>query len=66
MILDTTMSHILNHSYPMYSSGSYEPYATVLYKRDQTFPSPSWMNPVRGYYHIITNNNGDSIIILIR
>lgn len=62
MILDTTMSHILNHSYSMYNSAHYEPYATVLYKRDQTFPSPSWMNPVRGYYHIITNNNGDSSI----
>jgi hypothetical protein len=62
MILDTTLSHILNHSYSMYSSSSYEPFATVLYKRDQTFPSPSWMNPVRGYYHIITNNNGDSLI----
>ncbi|HSL88368.1 MAG TPA: T9SS type A sorting domain-containing protein [Ignavibacteriaceae bacterium] len=62
MILDTTLSHVLNHGYNMYSSSSYEPYATVLYKRDQTFPSPSWMNPVRGYYHIITNNNGDSLI----
>lgn len=62
LILDTTLSHLLNHSYSMYNSGHYEPYATVLYKRDQTFPSPSWMNPVRGYYHIITNNNGDSSI----
>lgn len=62
LIVDTTMSHILNHSYSMYNSAHYEPYATVLYKRDQTFPSPSWMNPVRGYYHIITNNNGDSSI----
>jgi murein DD-endopeptidase MepM/ murein hydrolase activator NlpD len=64
MIIDTTLSHILNHPYNMYSSGSFEPYATVLYKRDETFPSPSWMNPVRGYYHIITNNNGDSTISL--
>lgn len=62
MILDTTLSHVLNHSYSMYNSGHYEPYATVLYKRDQIFPSPSWMDPVRGYYHIITNNNGDSSI----
>lgn len=62
MILDTTLSHVLNHAYTMYNSGHYEPYATVLYKRDQTFPSPSWMNPVRGYYHIITNSNGDSSI----
>lgn len=64
MILDTTLSHVLNHNYSMYSSSSYEPYATVLYKRDQTFPSPSWMNPIRDYYHIITNNNADSIISL--
>ena len=62
LMIDTTLSHVLNHSYSMYNSGYYEPYATVLYKRDQTFPSPSWMNPVRGYYHIITNNNGDSSI----
>ncbi|MBS4032958.1 MAG: T9SS type A sorting domain-containing protein [Ignavibacterium sp.] len=62
LILDTALSHVLTHSYSMYNSGHYEPYATVLYKRDQTFPSPSWMNPVRGYYHIITNNNGDSLI----
>lgn len=64
MIIDTTLSHILNHPYNMYSSGSFEPYATVLYKRDETFPSPSWMNTVRDYYHIITNNDGDSVITL--
>lgn len=64
IIIDTTLSHILNHPYNMYSSGSFEPYATVLYKRDETFPSPSWMNPVRDYFHIITNNNGDSTISL--
>ncbi|MFO7526289.1 MAG: T9SS type A sorting domain-containing protein [Ignavibacteriaceae bacterium] len=64
LVLDTTLSHVLNHVYTMYNSGHYEPYATVLYKRDQTFPSPSWMDPVRNYYHVITNNDGDSIITL--
>jgi hypothetical protein len=56
------LGHILNHSYSMYSSTYYTPYAKVLYKLDELFPAPFWMNPERDYFHIITNNNGDEFI----
>ena len=56
-----TLAQILNHSYDFYSSNSYEPYATLLYKRDSLLLPPLWMDSVRNYYHILTNNNGDSL-----
>ncbi len=62
IILERKLAHILNHKYEMYNSNYYEPYATVLYKRDATLPSPSWMDPIRGFYHILTNSDGDSLI----
>jgi hypothetical protein len=56
-----TLAQILNHSYDFYSSNAYEPYATLLYKRDSLLVPPFWMDSVRNYYHILTNNNGDSL-----
>ena len=58
------MSHILNHSYPFYSGGNFEPYATVLYKRDNILVPSSWMDTQRNFHHVITNSNGDSIITI--
>jgi hypothetical protein len=61
-IFPRTLGQRLNHTYEMYQSSYYEPYATVIYKRDQLLVPPSWMEVKRDYYHILTNNNGDSLI----
>lgn len=63
-IFPRTMGHILNHTYPFYGTGSYEPFAIVIYKRDNYLLPPSWMEPERDYYHVLTNSDGDSIIEL--
>lgn len=55
------LGSILNHAYPFYASDHYEPYAALLYKRDQQLVPSSWMSQIRRYYHILTNNNGDSL-----
>lgn len=60
-VFPRTLAQILNHSYDFYSSNAYEPYATLLYKRDSLLIPPLWMDTVRNYYHILTNNNGDSL-----
>ncbi len=62
IIFPKTLGQILNHQYSFYSGGNYEPYATVMYKKDYNHPSPPWMNQQRDYYQILTNNNGDSLI----
>ncbi len=59
-----TLGQILNHSYNFYGSNNYTPYATVIYKRDPLLVPPYWMEQSRNYYHILTNNNGDSLIDL--
>ncbi|MCB2219101.1 MAG: T9SS type A sorting domain-containing protein [Bacteroidetes bacterium] len=64
VIIPKTLGQILNHTYPMYNSGFYESYASILYFKDNSHPSPPWMNTSRDYYQILTNNNGDSIIDL--
>ena len=63
-IFPRTLGHILNHAYSFYATEHYEPYATVLYKRDEVLLAPWWMDTTRNYYHIMTNNNGDSLIEL--
>jgi len=60
-ILPRTLGDILNHSYDFYGSDLYEPYALLQYKRDDILLPPVWMDTVRDYYHILTNNNGDSL-----
>jgi hypothetical protein len=45
----------------MYSTGYYENYAPLMYKKDDLYPPPSWMSYDRDYYQILTNNNGDSV-----
>ncbi len=64
IVFPRTLAQILNHSYSFYSSSSYEPYATLLYKRDQYLVPSYWMETERNYYHILTNNNGDSLAVL--
>jgi len=58
------LGQILNHPYDLYNVEHYEPYATVIYKRDELLLPSSWMDLHRNYYHILTNNNGDSTIDL--
>ena len=62
--LQRTQGQILNHAYDFYGSDNYTPYAQVIYKRDDLLMPSSWMDTTRNYYHILTNNNGDSLIEL--
>jgi murein DD-endopeptidase MepM/ murein hydrolase activator NlpD len=64
VIFPRTMGQLLNHQYPFYSSSSYQPYATVIYKRDAILHGSSWMDTVRNFHHVVTNSNGDSSIEL--
>ena len=60
-LLPQTLAQILNHAYPFYAVNPYVPYATLLYKSDDILMPSSWMDLERNYYHILTNNNGDSL-----
>ena len=64
IVLPRRMAHILNHTYPFYDGGHFEPFATVMYKRDQILTPSSWMETERNFHHVITNSDGDSIINL--
>jgi len=64
LIFPRTMGQILNHQYPFYEGNHYQPYATVIYKRDALLKPSSWMSLTRNYYHVVTNSNGDSLIEL--
>ena len=59
-VFPRTLGQILNHPYDFYNVEHYEPYATLLYKRDELLVPSYWMDLHRNYYHILTNNNGDS------
>jgi hypothetical protein len=54
----------LNHKYPFYEGVHYEPYAGVMFQRDNTLPPSGWMDTQRNYYHNLTNSNGDSLVEL--
>lgn len=64
VVFPKKLGHILNHAYDFYSSNSYTPYATVIYKRDNFLLPPYWMNRQRNYYHVLTNSDGDSLVNL--
>ncbi len=64
IVFRRTLGQILNHSYDFYACEHYEPFATLLYKRDDLLVPSSWMSMDRNFYHIITNNNGDSLAVL--
>jgi len=64
VVLPWTGGHTLNHEFPFYASESFEPYALVLYKRDELLVPSSWMEMNRNYYHVLTNSNGDSLLTL--
>ena len=62
LIIDTTLAQIRNHSYSFYLASKYKPYAAVMYKYDGVFSPGSWFNRTRTFAHVLTNNNGDSLI----
>ncbi|MDT3695734.1 MAG: T9SS type A sorting domain-containing protein [Ignavibacterium sp.] len=64
IIVPRKMAHILNHSYPFYSGDNFEPYAAVMYKRDDILTPTTWMSTVRNFHHVITNSDADSLITL--
>jgi len=64
IVFPRTLGHMLNHKYPFYSSDNFEPYATVIYKRDATLPPSHWDDMERDYYHVLTNSDGDSLVDL--
>ncbi len=64
IIKPKTLGHILNHKYPFYDGGNYQPYAGVIYQRDNTLLPSSWNDIQRNYYHNLTNSNGDSLVEL--
>ena len=64
IVFPRMMAHVLNHSYPFYDGGNYEPYATVMYKRDAVLIPSSWMDTERNFHHVITNSDGDSVLSL--
>ena len=50
-VFPRTLGQILNHPYDFYGSAHYEPYATVLYKRDEFLLPPTWMEILSNYYN---------------
>lgn len=64
IIQQRKMGHILNHSYNMYNSNYYTPYAKVIYQLDETLTATTWMSKERNFYHSLTNSNGDSVVTL--
>lgn len=47
---------------PTYGGGLYNILQNVIYRVNSTFPAKGWFTEERLYVHVITNNNGDSII----
>ncbi len=65
MVKDTMRGEWRNHSYPMYETTEYHPWAELQYKVDRANFSPGgWFNRVRTFAHIITNRCGDSVMTL--
>jgi hypothetical protein len=63
-VFPRTLGQVLNHAYDSYGSEHYQSYAPLIYKKDELLLPPMWMDTLRDYYHILTNNNGDSLLDL--
>jgi len=63
-VVNRTLGQILNHAYDFYAVDPYEPFAKLLYKHDDYLQPSSWMDTLRNYHHILTNNNSDSLALL--
>jgi hypothetical protein len=64
LVIDTTLGQVLNHAYPFYEEDKIMPYSRVLYQADSVFTAGGWFNRTRTYAHVLTNNNGDSLVTL--
>ncbi|MBN1131091.1 MAG: hypothetical protein JXA71_19030 [Chitinispirillaceae bacterium] len=62
LILPRTLGYSRNQNMPDYAGASYNSLAPVMYRIDASFPVKGWFTKERIYAHIITNNNGDSVI----
>ncbi len=65
LIVARTLGQVLNHEYDFYASQWFKSYAGLIYKHDEDLLATGWMENVRDYYHILTNNNGDSTVSLM-
>lgn len=63
-IFPRTLGQRLNHAYSFYASTHYQEWAPLIYKRDAILPPSSWMSMERNFYHLLTNNNGDTLLEL--
>ncbi|MGH1365368.1 MAG: T9SS type A sorting domain-containing protein [Calditrichia bacterium] len=59
-----TLGQRLSHQFEEYNSGHYTLYAPLIYKSDGMLLPSSWNDEQRNYYHLLTNNNGDSLAVL--
>jgi hypothetical protein len=64
IVFPKTLGQRLNHAYDFYSSGNYSEWAPLIYKIDSLLVPISWMETERDFYHILTNNNGDTLLDL--
>jgi hypothetical protein len=64
IVVPTTLGRKLNHTYSFYAASHYEDYAPLIYHKDNDHLPPSWMSQTRDYYHVLTRNNGDTLIDL--
>lgn len=63
-VIPRTLGQQLNHAYPFYAATQYEAYAPLLYYKDSLRLPPPWMSLIREYYHVLTRNNGDTLLEL--
>lgn len=61
-ILPRTLALSRTQGMPDYSGNLYNTLSKVLHRVDNTFPVKGWFTKKRTYVHVITNNNGDSVI----
>lgn len=64
IVFPRTLGQRLNHEFDFYDSSHFQEWAPVIYKRDNLLQPSSWMSMQRNYYHILTNNDGDTLIDL--
>jgi hypothetical protein len=64
IVFPRTLGQRLNHSFNFYASTHYQQWAPLIYKRDNTLQPSSWMSMQRNFYHLLTNNNGDTLLDL--
>jgi hypothetical protein len=64
LIVDTTLSHIRNQAFDFFWVSNYKPYALVMHKVDNVFVVGGWDTRDKTFAHMLTNNNGDSLVAL--